>query len=93
MNALTPVSSSSGGVAEPPLARVPPLVQLALFLAITFALTWALFHALANAWSELLPLGPMVPEPAYLTVTAILWGAAVAVLLMNRGAVPRLRPA
>ena len=52
-----------------------------------------LLHASANAWSEILPLGPMVPEPAYLTVTAISWGAAVAVLRMNRGAVPRPRPA
>lgn len=51
-----------------------------------------LFHASWNTWSELLAPPLAVPQPAWLTFTAILWVAAVAVLLTNRAAARRVRP-
>ena len=47
-----------------------------------------LFHGSGNAWGEVLGPGPMVAGPYGLAETAVLAAAAVAVLLMNRGAVP-----
>lgn len=52
-----------------------------------------LFHGSWDAWDEILGRGPMVADPYGLTLTAILWVAAVTVLLMNRRAVPWPRSA
>jgi membrane protease YdiL (CAAX protease family) len=51
-----------------------------------------LFHASWNTWSELLSPPFAVAQPAWLTFTAILWLAAIAVLLANRAAARRPRP-
>ena len=48
-----------------------------------------LFHGSWDAWDEILGRGPMVADPYGLTLTAILWVAAVMVLVMKRGAAPR----
>lgn len=52
-----------------------------------------LFHGSWDAWDEILGRGPMVADPYGLMLAAILWVAAVIVLLMNRRAAPWPRSA
>ena len=72
----------SGGVPQAPPARVPTLVQVALFFGITFALTWAAFLPLVlrvlspqEGWGALLQaLGIFAPTGTAFVLTALAAG-------------------
>lgn len=80
---------------RPPLAGVPARAMVVVFLVVTFALTWLMFlpmilllillHASGNFWSDILPLGPLAVDAAWVGEILVFGLAAAIVFVAYRG--------